>query len=281
MPATRSASIRAIADTSVASTHKEQALLYGALFILGVAASTFGSMVGLGGGFIMVPLLRLLFGLSPAMAAGTSLVLVVANSASGSIAYLRQRRVDVHVGLLVAAGGFPGSILGSIAVAHVSGVFFDVIYAIFLIAVASDIIINRDKRIGQRDKKRAPLSRRAMPTWRALLTGLVLGFISSLFGIGGGVILVPVLLYFSSLPAHAISATSHFAMALTTPVGLATQIAQHNVRLGYAIPLVLGGILGGQIGARMSLRLKSVLLIKLVAVALIIAAFMLALRHFI
>jgi hypothetical protein len=238
-------------------------------------------MVGLGGGFIMVPMLRLLFGLSPAMAAGTSLILVVANSGSGSIAYLRQKRVDVHLGLLVAAGGFPGSILGAIVVNHVSGLVFDVLYAGFLIVVGFDIIFNRGKRLGNRSDDANTANARRMPVSRALLIGLVLGFVSSLFGIGGGVILVPSLLYFSALPAHAISATSHFAMALTTPVGLVTQLVQHNARLDYAIPLVAGGIIGGQIGARISQHLKSPMLIKLVAGALVAAALTLALRHFV
>ncbi len=236
-------------------------------------------MVGLGGGFIMVPLLRLFFGLSPAVAAGTSLILVVANSASGSIAYLRQKRVDVRVGLLVAAGGFPGSIAGAIAVTRVPGAVFDGIYALFLIVVGLDIILNRDKRLAHRNDRPAQQGIAGMPVWRALSTGLLLGFVSSLFGIGGGVILVPSLLYFSSLPAHAISATSHFAMALTAPVGLTTQIVQHNARLDYAIPLVAGGILGGQAGARISSHLQSTMLVKLVAAALIAAAVALAARH--
>lgn len=255
------------------------ALLYGALFLVGIAASTFGSMVGLGGGFIMVPILRLFFGLSPAMAAGTSLMLVVANSGSGSVAYLRQKRVDIRLGLLVAAGGFPGSILGAILVAHVSGGLFDVLYALLLGAVAFDIIRKRGERAGERDERTAIAGARAMPVWRSLLTGLAVGFVSSLFGVGGGVVLVPVLLYFSALPAHAISATSHFAIVLTSPVGLVAQIVQHNIRAAYAIPLVLGGIIGGQIGARLSMRLNSPLLIKFVAIALLVAAVALVLRH--
>jgi len=70
-------------------------------------------MVGLGGGFVLVPILRLVFGLAPAEAAGTSLALVVANSASGAFTYFLQKRVHVKIGLLLAAGGLPGSILGA------------------------------------------------------------------------------------------------------------------------------------------------------------------------
>lgn len=238
-------------------------------------------MVGLGGGFVMVPALRLLYGLSPAVAAGTSLILVVANSASGSFAYLRQKRVDVRLGLLIAAGGFPGSILGAIAVAKVSGFVFDILLGVFLTALATDIVVNNEKRLHGRDQAIHLATAGSMPLWRALLTGFFVGFVSSLFGIGGGVIVVPVLLYFSNLPAHAISATSHFAIVLTSPVGLLAHIQQRDINITYGVPLVLGGIVGGQIGAKLSLKLESPLLIKLVAAALVIAAVFLVLRHFI
>ncbi|MBV8488888.1 MAG: sulfite exporter TauE/SafE family protein, partial [Candidatus Eremiobacteraeota bacterium] len=74
------------------------------LFAVALFASAFGSMVGLGGGFILVPILRLFFGLAPAEAAGTSLLLIIANSFSGAITYLWHRRVHVRLGLLIAAG---------------------------------------------------------------------------------------------------------------------------------------------------------------------------------
>jgi hypothetical protein len=254
--------------------------LYASLFVVGLAASTFGSIVGLGGGFLMVPALRLLYGLNPAMAAGTSLLLVVANSASGSIAYLRKGQVDIRLGLMIAAGALPGSIVGALLVAHVSDVLFDTLYAIFLIALAFDITVNREKRLRSRKIEPDPNRRHAMRTGYSVLTGFFVGLVSSMFGIGGGVVVVPVLLYFSTLPAHAISATSHFAIVLTSPVGLATHGLQHDVLLSYAIPLVAGGIAGGQIGARLSLRLDHEKLLKFVAFALTLAAVALAVRHF-
>ncbi|MBV8284859.1 MAG: sulfite exporter TauE/SafE family protein, partial [Candidatus Eremiobacteraeota bacterium] len=83
------------------------------LFAAALVASVLGSMVGLGGGFIFVPILRLFLGFAPAEAAGTSLVLIVANSASGAFTYLLHKRVHVKIGLMVALGGLPSSILGA------------------------------------------------------------------------------------------------------------------------------------------------------------------------
>ncbi len=230
-------------------------------------------MVGLGGGFIIVPVLRLFFGLSPPVAAGTALALVIANSASGSATYLLQRRVHLHTGWLIAAGGLPGGILGAIAVEHSSPQLFDWLFAAFLIAVSADIVINREKR----SANRSGAGQRNMRA--TLLTGFAVGFVSSLFGVGGGVILIPSLLYFSALPAHVISATSQFAILLTSPVGFVAHLLQRDIAWAYVIPLVAGGVLGGPIGARLSLRVKSPLLMLCVAGALTIAALALVFRH--
>ncbi len=250
------------------------------LFLAAFASSVFGSMVGLGGGFILVPILRLFFGLPPAEAAGTSLVLVTANSGAGATTYLLQKRVDVKLGLMFAIGGFPGAIIGAIMTKHIAPQAFDWLFGIFLVAVAVDMIFNAHKRVGARAEHDVGI-RKAMSFRMAVGIGFLVGLVSSLFGIGGGVIVVPSLLYFSSLPAHAISATSHFVLILTSPTGLVVHFAQHDVMLADIIPLVLGGLLGGPVGAHLSLRLKSPQLLVIVGIALIFVAGSLALRHLI
>lgn len=238
-------------------------------------------MVGLGGGFIVVPVLRLFFGLGPAEASGTSLALVIANSGSGALTYLLQRRVHVRVGLLLAAAGFPGSILGAIAVKHIPPHVFDWLFAAFLIAVAGDMAFNIEKHVQRRSAFTDVRKVLGMPWHTALLAGFAVGFISSLFGVGGGVVIVPSLLYFSDLPAHAISATSHFAIVLTAPIGFVAHYVQNDVDWQYVLPLVIGGLCGGPVGARLSLKLKSRRLMLFVAAALVMAAFALVLRHLI
>lgn len=251
------------------------------LFGAGLVASICGSMVGLGGGFMLVPILRLFFNLGPAEAAGTSLVLVVANSGSGALTYLLQKRVHLKVGLMLAAGGLPGSIAGALLVQHLSAAAFDWIFGIFLIAVAADMMLNRDRRARTAREVRDVSDLKGMSYRAAIVAGFTVGVVSSLFGIGGGIIVVPTLLYFSELPAHAISATSHFAIVLTSPVGLFVHGLQHDIRIAYVVPLVLGGLCGGPIGARLSLKLKSHHLLSVVGVALILVAASLALRHLI
>jgi uncharacterized membrane protein YfcA len=249
------------------------------LFGAGFIASVFGSMVGLGGGFILVPLLRLFFRYAPAEAAGTSLVLIVANSASGAFTYLLHRRVHLKIGLLVAIGGIPTSILGAILALHIPGTLYDGILAVILVAVAVDMFWNADRRMAGRPQHQHIARIKGMSYRAAVGLGLIIGLFSSLFGLGGGIVLVPTFLYFSELPVHAISATSHFAILLTSPVGLVTHALQHDVVAGDAIPLVLGGLIGGPIGARLSLRLRSPQLLIAVAAALVVAAVTLFWRH--
>jgi uncharacterized membrane protein YfcA len=249
------------------------------LFAAAFVASVFGSMVGLGGGFIFVPILRLFLGFAPAEAAGTSLVLIVANSASSVATYLWHQRVHVKIGLLVALGGLPTSILGAILALHIPAKLFDSILSVILIAVAIDMFLNARRRLAGRPEHDRVHRIKGMSYRAAFGVGLVVGLFSSLFGLGGGIVLVPTFLYFSELPVHAISATSQFAILLTSPVGLITHAAQHDVAFRDAVPLVLGGLLGGPLGARLSLRLKSPQLLIAVSVSLVIAAVTLIWRH--
>lgn len=249
--------------------------LFGAAFV----ASVFGSMVGLGGGFILTPILRLVLGFSPADTAGTSLILIVANSASGAFTYLLHRRVHLKLGVLIAIGGIPSSVLGAMLSLRIPARIFDVLLAALLVAVAIDLVWNANRRVAGRSESQRVHEIKGMSYRGALGLGFVVGISLSLFGLGGGIFIVPAFLYFSELPAHAISATSQFALLLTSPPGLITHILQHDVVGRDVIPLVAGGLLGGPIGARLSLRLRSPQLLLVVAIALVVAAITLVWRQ--
>jgi uncharacterized protein len=249
------------------------------LFAAAFIASVFGSMVGLGGGFILVPVLRVFLGFAPAEAAGTSLVLIVANSASGALTYLLHRRVHLRIGLLIALGGLPSSVLGAVLALRIPPKLFDAILALILTVVAIDLVRNAEHRSAGRIEHRNVAELKGMSYRAAVGVGFAIGLFSSLFGLGGGIVLIPAFLYFSELPAHAISATSHFAILLTSPVGLVTHVVQHDVVSSDVVPLVLGGLIGGPIGARLSLRLRSPQLLIAVAIALVIAAITLVWRQ--
>ncbi len=247
-----------------------------ALFFSALAASALGSMVGLGGGFLMVPILRLAFAFAPAQAAGMSLAMVVANGASSTVANLRARRINVRVGLLVAAGAIPGALLGSRIVEEIASPIFDWLFAALVVGVAIDFGLRRS-RLALSGTNRDGAERTMHPVV-SLLAGFFAGILGGLFGIGGGIAIVPSLAYFSDVPIHSITATSQFAIALTSPIAFVAHAAAGDVNFLHAIPLFLGGIVGGTLGPRFAARLHAAQLLGVVSLALLLAAAAMLLR---
>lgn len=216
------------------------------------------------------------FGLAPGVAAAASLVLVFANSTSASLYYARQGRIAWKIVIPVALAAIPGSVLGAYLSARVSGPVFDIAYALFLVAVAVDVVRNATR-------KSAPATgvpRGQRPTrWLLIPAGFVVGLVSSLFGIGGGVIVVPFLLYATSEEMHTIAATSTAIIALAAPVGICSQILQGDLLVLPALALGAGGLVGGQAGAMFSARITSRQLSVALAAAMVVAAAGMSLRH--
>jgi uncharacterized membrane protein YfcA len=245
------------------------------LFLAGVAASVFGSLVGLGGGFVVLPILRLAYGVPPAQAAGTSLLMVFANTAAATIGYLRDRKIDLRLAIPFALGGVPGSIAGVLAVRRFSPTGFDIAYSCVMITLA--VLVLRQRGATHRAQGER--------TWAhdprvGAIGGFAVGFFSSLFGIGGGVVMIPLLLIAARMPPHVVVATGAFVVTTTAPVGIAAHAYAGHVDWIFAAPLVLGGLAGGSIGPMIARRVSSPRLVTLLSIALAIAASSLAVRHF-
>jgi len=260
---------------------------------LGAGAATIGSLAGLGGGFIVVPALRLAFGAAPDEAAGTSLVLVLANVASASFAFVRQGRVDLKLAAIAGIAAIPTSVLGALVVHRATATAFDTLYAAML-AIFAVMLFRRPGAHATGRVARLPWSRErvfrdgtsgheyryAESAPLAVATGVATGFLSSFFGIGGGTVVVPVLLRLFAMPAHVVSATSHMIILFSAPFGVATHAYSGDIRWADAIPLALGGIAGGQAGAFFSKRLPGVVLVRTVAVVLLAASVSLFAQHY-
>ena len=231
--------------------------------------------MGLGGGFVVIPLLRVAFGVPPAQAAGTSLLLVFANTAASTFGYLRDRVVDLRLAVPLTISAVPGSIAGVLAVKRFSPTGFDMAYGVVLIVLAV-LVLGRRRMTSRAVEERTF----AHDPRVALAAGFGVGFFSSLFGIGGGVVLIPLLLILARMPPHVVTATSAFVITTTAPVGIVAHAIGHDVDWVFATPLLLGGIVGGSLGPPIAKRVSSPDLITLLATALILAAVGLAARHF-
>src|SRR5699024_12219578 len=100
------------------------------LFLTGILAGGYGTIVGAGGGFIFVPMLLLVLNVSPTIASGSGLVIVLINAFSGTIGYAKQKKIDYRTGILIAMGAFPGSLLG-VCLLHVYD--FNYFYLVFAV----------------------------------------------------------------------------------------------------------------------------------------------------
>jgi hypothetical protein len=259
---------------------------------IGALAATIGSLAGLGGGFVVAPVLRIFFHLPPEQAAATSLVLVLANVSSASIAFLRQGRVDLRLAMTMGLLAIPGSILGAQLVKLAPSAWFDLMYA-GLLAIFAIGLLRRDTRPADRGRGTLPW---AVPrsfhdpvtgddyTYVesppiAAAAGIATGFLSSFFGIGGGILVVPVLLRAFAMPAHIVAATSHLIILYSAPFGVATHAFEGDINWFDALPLAAGGIAGGQLGASLSRRISGPVLVRIVAGVLTAAAISLIVQH--
>ncbi|GAC1418635.1 MAG: sulfite exporter TauE/SafE family protein [Candidatus Velthaea sp.] len=219
-------------------------------------------------------MLRLVFGVAPSVVSGTSLLFVTANVLTSSIGYLRQKRVDLALWFPLTIGALPGSILGVLVVHHVSAQFFDIAYGCILLIIAALVIRRRTQT------SRLPGERTFAHGWPVALTaGLVLGILSSLFGIGGGIVLVPLLLIAARMPPHVVSATTGFVVLCTAPVGVVGHGYAGDIDWNAAIPLIAGGLVGGSLAPSIAKRTSSPRLLTLLVIALLVAAGSLVIRH--
>jgi hypothetical protein len=262
------------------------------MFSFGIVAATIGSLAGLGGGFIAAPVLRIFFKLPPREAAATSLVLVLANVASASVAFLRQGRVDVRLAVTMGLLAIPGSIVGVFLVKIAPASWFDLLYAGLLGFFAIDLL-RRRHAVAEGAVAKIPFGQRRVFHDRisgndfaytespplAAAAGISTGFLSSFFGLGGGIIVVPLLLRVFAMPAHVVSATSHMVILISAPFGVVAHAMQGDIDWAYALPLAAGGILGGQLGASVSRRLSGIVLVRFLAAILTAAAASLVIEH--
>jgi uncharacterized membrane protein YfcA len=262
--------------------------IYAGLVVLGLSVGGYGTMIGAGGGFVLVPLLLLLYpSREPDFVTSVSLAVVFFNAASGTLAYVRQRRVDYLAANLFAAATIPGAVAGAFVIGYVPREVFDVVFALLLLAIAAFLLVRPSPTIQvvQRTNRRGEVSRMitdhegvmyaySYNVWTGVATSTGVGFASSLLGIGGGVIHVPIMVRVLRFPAHIATATSHYVLMVSALAGTLVHVSTGQLDGGYGITgaLAAGVLMGAQVGAQLSNRIRGDLLIRLLGAALAVTS---------
>ena len=267
-------------DGHAVVTDLPEALL---LIMFGCAVGLIGTLIGAGGGFIHVPMLMIFFGFSPQLAIGTSITAVFMNALSGTFSYVTHKRIDYDIGLKFATAAVPGVLVGAVIAQHFTFTSFSILFSITLILLSIHLFAEKEISIVRTKEVELPEERRLVDAEGALhayapdmaigLAGsFFTGIFSGLFGIGGGIIHVPLMYSVLGIPVHIATATSHFILAITSLFAVIIFAGMHEIDLDFAIFIGVGAILGAYFGARMSRKTRPRFIKRAIAVCLLMLA---------
>lgn len=255
-----------------------------ALVLLGLGGIVgfLSGMFGVGGGFLITPLLFFI-GIPPGIAVATGANQVVASSVSGVLAHLRRKTVDFRMGIVLTLSGLVGSTIGIYVFTWLSAkgqadLLIQLSYVVFL-GLIGMLMLQESIRALRRSRKTGTSPRRShehllvhrLPLKMKFRTsglyisvippiavGAFVGFLSAVMGVGGGFIMVPAMIYLLGMPTKVVVGTSLFQIIFTsayTTVLHAT--TSFSVDMALALLLIIGGVVGAQVGAQVGLRLKA------------------------
>ena len=245
------------------------------LIPLGFVIGAYGTLIGAGGGFVLVPVLLVLYPHeSPELITAISLAVVFCNATSGSVAYARMRRIDYRAGLWFSAAAVPGAILGALSTSFIPRRAFDALFGALLLLVSTYLFVRPHSKHTGPDPLATSSADLHSPSnlRKGAVLSLFVGYFSSLLGLGGGIIHVPALVRLLKFPVHTATATSHFILAIMALTGTLAHVATGGFHHGMrrSIALSIGVIIGAQVGARLSTRLSGSWILRGLAIALAI-----------
>ncbi|NBD29674.1 MAG: TSUP family transporter [Alphaproteobacteria bacterium] len=270
---------------------------------LGGMVGVLSGMFGVGGGFLMTPLLFFI-GIPPAVAVATEANQIVASSFSGVLAHLRRKTVDLKMGTVLLVGGLTGAALGVVIFNYLKAMgqvdlLVRLSYVVFLGIVGGLMFIESLRALRKtRAAGGAPASERRKHTWvhnlpfkmkfrvsglyisviPPLLVGVFVGILSAIMGVGGGFIMVPAMIYLLGMPTKVVVGTSLFQIIFVTAfTTLLHATTNFTVDIVLAVLLLVGGVIGAQIGTRIGTRMKAEQLRILLAALVLVVCGKLAL----
>lgn len=262
---------------------------------LGGLVGFLSGMFGVGGGFLITPLLMLI-GVPPGVAVATGANQVVASSISGVLAQFKRRAVDMRMGVVLTVGGLIGSTIGGVVFNLMSrmgqtDVFVQLSYVLFLGLVGGLMLIESINAL--RSTGKVTIRRAHVHSWvhgmpfkmkfrssglyisviPPLLVGGAVGFLSAIMGVGGGFVMVPAMIYLLGVPTRVVVGTSLFQITFVTAyTTLIHAVTHHTVDMMLALILIIGGVIGAQIGTRVGVKLKAEQLRILLSLLVLVVA---------
>ncbi len=261
------------------------------ILAMGGGVGFLSGMFGVGGGFLLTPLL-IFTGIPPIVAVATEANQIVASSLSGALAHFRRRAVDIKMGLVLLVGGVIGSFMGVALFNFLKSLgqvdlLITISYVLFLGIIGSLMLIESLRAIWlNKSGNAAPSRRPGSHNWihklpfkmrfRAshlyisaippLIIGMLVGILASIMGVGGGFIMVPAMIYLLKMPTNVVIGTSLFQIIFVTALVTILHSGQNQtVDVVLATTLLFGGVIGAQFGVRFSQKLRPELLRALLA----------------
>ncbi|WP_417249592.1 sulfite exporter TauE/SafE family protein [Celeribacter sp.] len=253
-----------------------------ALLGLGGLVGILSGMFGVGGGFLITPLLFFV-GIPPAVAVATSANQIVASSVSAVLAHLKRKTVDLRMGWVLLVGGLAGSAIGmqifnllksmgqvDLLVTLCYVVFLGIIGALMLIESLRALKRAKGRKVARRERTKHTwvhnlpfkMKFRASGLYISVIpplgVGFLVGMLAAIMGVGGGFIMVPAMIYIIGMPTKVVIGTSLFQIIFVTAfTTMLHAYTNQTVDVLLAVMLIVGGVIGAQIGTQIGLRLKA------------------------
>ncbi len=242
------------------------------LFVLcGLSAGVLGGYLGLGGGIVMVPFMTLLLGMDIKAAVPVSVTAIAVNSISASREYLKKGMVDWELAVTLAVSTVLGFVTGSLLISYIPSVAIKLAFSACLLYTAVSFI-RKKKVVGEGDSGVS----RTTYFYVSIVVTFLTGVLSALIGIGGGLVMVPVLFLLFDLPLTVVRGTWSFTYGFAAAASTAVYFVMDRIDLTVVPPVIVGIIVGGKIGGYLGTLAKPTVVKGVFFVLLLYTAFKLS-----
>ena len=259
------------------------------LFLISIFAGVFGSIVGLGGGVVIIPVLTILLGVDIHFAIGASIVAIIGTSSGAASTYVRDKVTNLRIGMFLELASTTGAIIGAAVAAYTNSAALELIFGGILLVTLVPTVMKIGEDIPKSPElkglsKRLGLTGSYVETNGSLVKynaekpaeGLagtwVAGILSGLLGIGGGAFKVLSMDLAMKLPMKVSTTTSNFMIGVTAAASAGIYFARGDVDPLIVAPVALGILIGASLGARILLRSRNATIRKVFAIVLAVAA---------